>query len=53
MERRPPASPQPKTQPRVHQPAKGHEPTQHDLLRKDLPKDDVADGLEDFDGDEA
>jgi hypothetical protein len=27
-------------------------PNQHDLMRKDLPKQDVADALDDFDGDE-
>jgi hypothetical protein len=33
-------------------PARRREPTQHDLMRKDLPKQDVAVALEDFDGDE-
>jgi hypothetical protein len=32
---------------------KEREPTQHDLMKENLPKHDVADSLEVFDGDEA
>lgn len=51
MERNPSAEPQKPLPDPPH--SKGREPTQHDLMDKHLPKKDVAEGLEDFDGDEA
>lgn len=45
-----PAAPLPKPQPDAEHRASS---AQHELIRPDLPKRDVADGLEDFDGDEA
>jgi hypothetical protein len=41
--------PDPQNQP---EPPKVPAPTQHDQMRKDLPKKKVAEALEDFDGDE-
>jgi hypothetical protein len=47
----------PKRDPHPHpqppDPGAPERPNQHDLLRKDLPKRDVADALEDFDGEES
>jgi hypothetical protein len=33
------------------EPTRGH-PAQHEMLRRDLPKKDVAEALDEFDGDE-